>query len=205
MAEKHEIEVTVNDGENIKEPTRRTGKKLTTFARVRNQRRTNGIDPIANLKNVIGDKSYNRVYDRFVNSSGGNMNKDTQLKAQKAAEKSRLKALYLVNQAQQATSLIANTAVNIATIHIDNKANSNLVDNVLNTANQVTGAFGNIVQGGIAGGWVGAVVAVAMEALKVGAKAMEMVAQTEKNNEKAAYQTERRSNRLGYIETGYSR
>lgn len=211
MAEKYELNININEGgeesSSSSDRYQTKGEGPRTVARPRHTTRSNGLDIWASLKSQLGDKTYDKTYSRIKQqaSSQGKSEGEASKMADKAADKSKIKTMYLLNQAQQAINLTVDTITQAVMMHVGNEADANMISNLTATGNQVVGIGTNLIQGGIAAGGLGVGIAAAMEAYKLACKAYLLAEQTKKDNIGKAAEAERKANRLGYIQTGYSR
>ena len=196
MSEKYELDININqDGSDNSETLKsfKSSKDRTsgTFARPRTRQRKFSMDLFDGLKDTLGEKAYNKTLE-----STGNKNK---------ANKSRFAVGYGINVFTQiASNMITTTASNIGTF-TSNQATQNAVDNISGVITQGLSTVGTIGAGTAAGGIWGAVAATALvtanKAIEIGTASMKLAKENIIRNE----DSNRIRNRLGYIESGYSR
>lgn len=173
------------------------------FKRPRTRSSSNGMDILANIKNSIGDGAYSSVYNYTIQHYKGKGN---------VTEVARTRGRHAEYNARAGIALAAFAAREVVTTSFDllgtfttNTAKQNQLDNQAAAINGALGAIGSVGAGYAAGGWIGALVALAMTAVKQGATMIKRSFENDKNNKMKALDSERKSNRLGYIEAGYSR
>ena len=196
MSEKYELDININqDGSDNSETLKsfNSSKDRTggTFARPRTRQRKFSMDLFDGLKDTLGEKAYNKTLE-----STGNKDK---------ANKSRFAVGYGINVfTQVASDLVKTTADNIGTF-TSNQATQNMVDNVSGIVSEGLSTIGTIGAGAAAGGIAGAVAATALvtakKAIEIGTASMKLAKENIIRNE----ESNRIRNRLGYIESGYSR
>ena len=196
MSEKYELDININqDGSDNSETLKsfKSSKDRTsgTFARPRTRQRKFSMDLFDGLKDTLGEKAYNKTLE-----STGNKNK---------ANKSRFAVGYGINVFTQiASNMITTTASNIGTF-TSNQATQNAVDNISGVITEGLSAVGTIGAGAAAGGIAGAAAAAALvaanKAIEIGTASMKLAKENIIRNE----DSNRIRNRLGYIESGYSR
>lgn len=194
MAEKYELDININNNstsENVKPVKSSKDRTGGVFARPRTRQRKFSMDLFDGLKDTLGQNAY----DKTLKSTG---NKDK-------ASKSRFAVGYGINVFTQIGSeLITTTADNIGTF-TSNQATQNAVDNISKVASEGLSAVGTVAAAASAGGPWAAVAAVALvtanKAIEIGTSSMRLA----KENTKKSEDSNRIRNRLGYIESGYSR
>lgn len=161
------------------------------FNRVRTRRSKFSISISGYFGEKIGDKMYDRVYAKT-------NDKDK-------AEASKFRAAYAIGQGAQLARQLVDTSLSNIGNFTSNQALQNKVDNIRNTAGEALSAIGTIGSAAMAGGWIGAIIAgvavTANKALEIANASMNISKENMVNNVEAA----RISDRLGYVETGYSR
>lgn len=201
MAEKYELTINVQSSdtsESVDTSSPRGKAKANkdrtsgTFARPRTRDRRFSMDVFDSLKDSLGEGAYKRTMKR----TQGNTVR---------AKQSQFAWGYGVNTLTNiASNLISTTASNIGTF-TSNDAMQNTVDNFANAGKEALTIAGTIGAGAAAGGWVGAVIATvavtAEKALDVATAGLKLAKENIKRNE----DSNRIRDRLGQIETGYSR
>lgn len=196
MAEKYELDINIgqesdSSAEIVRETRSSRDRTGGTFARPRTRQRRFSMDLFDGLKDKLGEDAYNRTL-----KSTGNKDK---------ASKSRFAVGYGINVFTQVTSdLITTTASNIGTF-TSNQATQNAVDNASKVVTDSLSTVGTIGAAAAAGGPWAAVAATALvaanKAIEIGTASMKLAKENTKRNE----DSNRIRNRLGYIESGYSR
>lgn len=204
MAEKYElnINITTSETSSTKSPrgkekasvgksTKGKGHGGNTFARPRTRNRKFSMDLLDYFKDSAEDKVYEKTIQRTRNKNKANRNK--------------FLVGYGINTASDLLGeLVSTTASNIGTF-TSNQASQNSIDNVTNVTTDILSAVGTIGSGAAVGGWVGAIIAAvavtAEKAMEVATASLKMNQENIKRNETSS----RIRDRLGYIETGYSR
>lgn len=169
--------------------------KTKSKARVFNNARTRRSKFSISISDYFGEKLSEKAYDRVLKKTG---DKDK-------AKMSKFSVAYGINMgAQQARQLVSTSLSNIGTF-TSNQAMQNTADNIRMVAGDALSAIGTIGSAAVAGGWVGAAIAAvavtANKAIEIATASMSISKENMVSDAEAA----RISDRLGYVETGYSR
>lgn len=142
-----------------------------------------------------GDKAYNRVIEKVGNTKEG--------KEKAKAAKSTVG--FAVMMGAEIAKTVVKAGVEGISVSNSDQASQNTIDNIGMVANEGLSLVGAIGMGASVGGVWGAAIAgiatVATKALNIGTEAMRI----SKQNISRAEESNRKSDRLGYIEAGYSR
>ena len=182
-----------------------------TFKRPRTRSQSNGMDILARIKNIVGDKAYQSAYnsvEKDYNIITNGKEVDVEIddsKAKKAGLKGQFAAAAGIAFAAKSIVDVANLAMDVATINTSNQARKNQIDNMRSGFKQTLSSVGIVGAGVAAGGIIGGVIAIASVLCKMMIDAAKLQAEISRRNQIDISETERKKNRLGYIETGYSR
>lgn len=153
------------------------------------------------LPKFLKDSNKN-IYDRTKSISGNSSDKGNSKGSGELAIDATAATVSVFSKL--GTKAIKSVASNIGNF-TSNQANQNTIDNISSTIGDIGSGIGSIAAGAAVGGPVGAIAAAA---LVVGQKALDMsnsALELAKTNKESSAVSQRNSERLGYIETGYSR
>jgi hypothetical protein len=170
---------------------RRGQAQSNTFARVKTKRTVNGVDMLGWVKSLVGDKAYD-----FVIEHGGSA---------KTASQTKVGTIMGIMATVDTAKNIGRSALSSVGEFTSNQADQNSIDNIGMAVGTVTSAGFSIAAGAAMGGWIGAIVATALNAAKVALDAAKKTMEYDRQTKIEAAQSQRVRDRLGYIETGYSR